>query len=200
MTIYGDRISGNCLKVKWTADHLGLSYQWVDVSVLEGEARSDDFLRVNPFGQVPAVEFADGHTLAQSNAIIFALAERAGSTLVPSDAFQRAAALSWMFWEQYSHEPAIAVRRFLLSGKKTPTEEIDPALYARGERALSHMEARLQSAWLVGDAPTVADISLVAYTRVADEGGFDLGDYPNVKAWVGRVEREFDIPKTEGRF
>ncbi|THD52273.1 glutathione S-transferase N-terminal domain-containing protein, partial [Phenylobacterium sp.] len=110
MKIYGDSISGNCLKVKWVADSLGLSYEWIETSVLKSESRTEEFLALNPAGQVPAVILDDGRPLAQSNAIILHLAE--GSALIPEDAYQRAKMLEWMFWEQYSHEPYIAVARF----------------------------------------------------------------------------------------
>ena len=110
LTIHGDRISGNCLKVKWVADRVGAPWRWVDVDVLRGETRTPDFLALNPAGQVPVVVLADGRMLAQSNAIMLYLAE--GSDLIPTDAFDRARMFEWMFWEQYTHEPAIAVRRF----------------------------------------------------------------------------------------
>ena len=112
ITIYGDSISGNCLKVKWTADLLGLAYRWIEVEILTGATRTPQFLTMNPAGQVPTVLLEDGRPLAQSNAIILHLAE--GSTLIPSDAYQRAKMLEWMFWEQYSHEPYVAVARFLV--------------------------------------------------------------------------------------
>ena len=110
MKIYGDRISGNCLKVKWVCDQLALPYSWIDVDVVKGETRTADFLALNPFGQVPAVVFDDGRRLAQSNAIIRYLAR--DSRLIPADAFTAAQMDAWLFWEQYSHEPYIAVRRF----------------------------------------------------------------------------------------
>ncbi|MAC38223.1 MAG: glutathione S-transferase, partial [Oceanicaulis sp.] len=141
--IYGDRRSGNCLKVKWTADYLGLDYDWHEIDVVKGETRSDDFLAINPAGQVPCLERSDGRILAQSNAIIFHLAR--GSALIPDDEFDQAKMLEWMFWEQYSHEPFIAVRRFRRAFMNTPDEEIDPDLMAKGRRALGVMEMRLLS-------------------------------------------------------
>src|SRR5512142_3215633 len=110
MTVYGDSISGNCLKVKFVADRLGIPYDWVEVSVLNAETRTPEFLAMNPVGQVPTVRFADNGTLAKSNAIMLHLAW--GSDLIPSDSFERALMFQWLFWEQYSHEPAIAVLRF----------------------------------------------------------------------------------------
>ena len=199
LTIYGDRISGNCLKVKWVADRVGMPWRWVDVDVLKGETRTPDFLRLNPAGQVPLVVLEDGRTLAQSNAIMLYLAE--GSDLIPADAFDRARMFEWMFWEQYTHEPAIAVRRFHKAYLNKPDDEIDPARMVRGRAALARMQAALSApgcaGWLAGDRASLADLALVAYTRVAHEGGFDLAEYPAVQAWVARVEatlpvRDFD--------
>src|SRR4051794_1276047 len=109
-TVYGDSISGNCLKVRWTLDHLGIAYQWIETSVIDGDTRTEAFLALNPAGQVPAVILADGRPLAQSNAIMLHFGE--GSRLVPRDAYERAKMLEWLFWEQYSHEPYVAVVRF----------------------------------------------------------------------------------------
>ncbi|HTK35264.1 MAG TPA: glutathione S-transferase family protein [Caulobacteraceae bacterium] len=191
-TIYGDSRSGNCLKVKWTADRLGLAYRWVEVDVMDGTTRSPEFLAVNPAGQVPTVVFADGRPLAQSNAIILHLAE--GSDLIPTGAYDRARMFEWLFWEQYSHEPYIAVRRFLKLFLGKTEDELDPKLEARGRAALARMEKALSgSAFLVGDRLTLADICLVAYTRLAHEGGFDLADYPAVSAWVKRVDKALGL-------
>ncbi len=192
LQIYGDRVSGNCLKVKWTARKLGIAYRWIQTDVLKGETRTPEFLALNPAGQVPVVVLEDGRPLAQSNAIILHLAE--GSALIPADAYARARMLEWMFWEQYSHEPYIAVARFhrFLLGK--PASEIDPRLMERGHGALARMEHWLnETPFLVGEALTVADVAVVAYTRVAHEGGFDLSIYPTVRAWVVRVEAELGI-------
>ena len=196
--IYGDRRSGNCLKVKWTADYLGVDYDWHDVDVVKGETRSDDFLAINPAGQVPCLERSDGRILAQSNAIIFHLAR--GSALIPDDDFDQAKMLEWMFWEQYSHEPYIAVRRFRKVFLQASDDELDPDLMAKGRRALGVMEMRLLSRdFMVRDTLTLADIALVAYTRLADEGGFDLDEFLGVRAWVARVEQEMGIDLDEGR-
>ena len=192
LTIYGDIRSGNCLKVKWLLDWLGRDYRWVETDVMSGATRSADFLARNPAGQVPAVVFEDGRVLAQSNAIIGYFGE--GGPFIPVDAYDRARMHEWLFWEQYSHEPYIAVVRFqrLLGGKRA--DEIEPRLVERGHAALARMEAALAGAdWLVGDGPTLADLALVAYTRVAHEGDFDLGSYPAVRAWIGRVEAAFGI-------
>ena len=196
--IYGDTRSGNCLKVKWTADHLAIPYEWHDVDVLKGETRTEDFLAINPAGQVPCLERPDGRILAQSNAIIFHLAR--DSKLVPQDDFDQAKMLEWMFWEQYSHEPFIAVRRFRRAFLNLADDEINPDLMAKGRRALGVMEMRLLSRdFIVGDGLTLADIALVAYTRVADEGGFDLDEFLGVRAWIARVENELEIDPEEGR-
>lgn len=192
MRIYGDSISGNCLKVKWTADHLGLTYDWVETSVLKAETRTPEFLTMNPAGQVPAVVLDDGRPLAQSNAIILYLAE--GSNLIPADAYDRARMLEWMFWEQYSHEPYVAVARFQMHYLGKPASELDPKIVERGKGALARLDQALAEApFLVGEAVSLADVALVAYTRVAHEGGFDLADYPAVKGWVARVEAALKI-------
>lgn len=192
MRIYGDSISGNCLKVKWTADHLGLTYDWVETSVLKAETRTPEFLTMNPAGQVPAVVLDDGRPLAQSNAIILYLAE--GSDLIPADAYDRARMLEWMFWEQYSHEPYVAVARFQMHYLGKPASELDPKIVERGKGALARLDQALAEApFLVGEAVSLADVALVAYTRVAHEGGFDLNDYPAVKGWVARVEAALKI-------
>ena len=196
--IYGDRRSGNCLKVKWTADYLGVDYDWHEIDVVKGETRSDDFLAINPAGQVPCLERGDGRILAQSNAIIFHLAR--GSALIPQDEFDQAKMLEWMFWEQYSHEPFIAVRRFRKAFLQASEDELDPDLMAKGRRALGVMEMRLLSRdFMVSDTLSLADIALVAYTRLADEGGFDLDEFLGVRAWVARVEQEIGIDFDDGR-
>ena len=187
MKIYGDTKSGNCLKVKWTADHLGVAYTWVPIDVMKSESRTPAYLAKNPFGQVPAVELADGRCLAQSNAIIRFLAR--DSALLPEDAFTQAKIDEWLFWEQYSHEPYIAVCRFHMLYQCKSKESRDPNRVERGEKALDLMERHLATQqYLVGDSPTIADIALLAYTRVAHEGGFDLAGRPAVKAWITRCE------------
>ena len=192
LQIYGDRVSGNCLKVKWTAEKLGIAYRWIQTDVRKAETRTPAFLALNPAGQVPFVVLADGRPLAQSNAIILHLAE--GSALIPADAYDRARMLEWMFWEQYSHEPYIAVARFQRHLLGKPADEIDPMLMERGDKALALMQQQLgRTPFLVGEGLTLADVALVAYTRMAPDGGFDLERYPAVKAWVARVETELGI-------
>ncbi|WDI33175.1 glutathione S-transferase family protein [Hyphococcus flavus] len=198
LRIYGDKRSGNCLKVKWTAEHLGVDYEWIDVDVLSGTTRTEEFLALNPSGQVPAVILSDGRVLTQSNAIIVYLAGLNNSALLPSDLYTRAKVDEWLFWEQYSHEPCIAVRRFQKSFLGKADEELDPQLLTKGRRALGQMELALQGAnYLVGDVLTVADIALVAYTRVAHEGGFELSEFPAIRQWVARVERDLLIDQVE---
>ncbi|MFS2318291.1 glutathione S-transferase family protein [Maricaulis sp. D1M11] len=197
--LYGDHRSGNCLKVKWTAHYLDMDYAWRDIDILSGQTRSEEFLAINPAGQVPCLVRPDGRVLAQSNAIITFLAE--GTDLIPNDPFDRAKMFEWMFWEQYSHEPYIAVRRFQKAYRQLGDDEIDPELLARGRRALGVMEMRLLSRdFLVADRPTLADIALVAYTRMADEGGFDLDEFLNVRGWIARVDQELGLDPDEGRF
>jgi glutathione S-transferase len=192
ITVYGDSISGNCLKVKFVADRLGLPYDWVEVSVVNKETRTPQFLAMNPTGQVPVVNFADTGVLAQSNAIMLHLAQN--TDLIPTDAWERAQMFQWLFWEQYSHEPIIAVRRFHKHYLKKPEAEIDPSLLPRGEKVLALMEDHLKGRdWFASKQLSLADIALVAYTRFAHEGGYDLAKYPAVKAWVRRVEKTLGI-------
>lgn len=174
-------------------DALGRDYRWVEVDIMSGGSRTPEFLLLNPFGQVPALVLEDGRTLAQSNAILLHLAE--GTPWIPVDAWARAKMLEWLFWEQYSHEPFIAVARFQRVYAGKAADEVEPRLIERGNTALSRMETALTGAdWLAGgQETTLADLALVAYTRVAHEGGFDLSLYPNIRSWIGRVEAAFGI-------
>ena len=192
MTVYGDSISGNCLKVKFVADRLGIPYDWVETSVLAKETRTPEFLALNPTGQVPLVVFADNGPLAQSNAIMLHLAEN--SDLIPADPFDRALMYQWLFWEQYTHEPAIAVLRFHKHYLKKTDDQIDPALPAKCAAVLTLMDKHLAGAhYFVGETLSLADIALIAYTRFAHEAGLDLAQYPNVKSWVRRIEDDLKI-------
>ena len=192
LTLYGDSGSGNCLKVKFIADRLGIPLKWVEINVVGGETRTPQFLAMNPAGQVPTVVFDDGRTLAQSNAIMLHLAE--GADLIPTDAFDRALMMQWLFWEQYSHETAIAVRRYHKKFLKKSEEEIDPALMPKCERALGVMENHLASRrYFVAECLSLADIALVAYTRFAHEAGLDLKSWPRVRAWVQRIEQDLGL-------
>lgn len=197
MKIYGDLKSGNCLKVRYTADFLRLSYEWIAIDILEGQSRSPSFLAINPQGQVPALVLDDGRTLAQSNAIIRFLAR--GSSLLPDDAYAQAKVDEWLFWEQYSHEPYIAVLRFHMVYLSKPRETREVWRVERGEQALDCMEEHLsQFDWLVGRTMTVADISLLAYTRLAGEGGFTLAARPGIERWVGDCESVLGLEVERG--
>jgi glutathione S-transferase len=190
--IYGDSISGNCLKVKWTADFLSVPYHWIETPVVTGQTRTADFLAMNPAGQVPLVILADGRPLAQSNAIMLHLAE--GSDLIPLDAYERAKMLEWLFWEQYSHEPYVAVARFQVHYQGKPVAALDARVVERGKAALQRLEdAAAQGPFLAGERASLADVALIAYSRVADEGGFELSDYPRMRAWIARVEQALGI-------
>jgi glutathione S-transferase len=192
MTVFGDSISGNCLKVKFVADRLGLAYDWVETSVLQGETRTAEFLSMNPAGQVPVVRFADNGPLAQSNAIILHLAQN--TDLIPGDSFERALMYQWLFWEQYSHEPAIAVLRFQKFYLKKKDSEIDPALSAKCDKVLALMNSHLgDKDYFVGKKLSLADIALVAYTRFSHQADIDLTHYPQVLAWVRRIEHDLKI-------
>ena len=187
MKFFGDSISGNCLKVKWTADHLGLPYEWVETRVLSGGTRTPDFLAMNPAGQVPLALLDDGRPLAQSNAIILHLAR--GSALIPTDPYLQARMFEWMFWEQYSHEPYVAVARFQVRYRGRNPATLEPELVGRAEAALDRLEAALSgSPWLVGDAFSLADMTLLPYTRFAPEAGLDLSRWQSLTAWIRRSE------------
>lgn len=193
MKIYGDLNSGNCLKVKWTCDRLGLPYEWVAVDTMKGESRTPAFLALNPAGQVPVVAFDDGRSLAQSNAVIRYLAR--GSDLIPADPWLEAKMDEWLFWEQYSHEPYIAVCRFQMVYLGKPASELDPDKVRRGHAALARMEQHLAySEFLAGERLSLADVALLAYTRTAEQGGFELHDYPAIRGWISRAEAGLGLP------
>ncbi|WP_158817351.1 glutathione S-transferase family protein [Methylocapsa sp. S129] len=192
MRIFGDLGSGNCQKVKLTADYLRLPYEWIAVDTMKGETRTSAFLARNPFGQIPVVEFADGRHLAQSNAIVRFLAR--DSTLIPEDDFELAKADELMFWEQYSHEPYVAVARFQMVYLGKSEAEREARLVERGDKALDLMERLLTGRqYFVGDRLSVADISLLPYTRLAHEGGFDLMPRKSVRAWIARCEQDLRL-------
>ncbi len=189
MKIYGDTQSGNCYKIKLLAALLDLPHQWIDIDILEGETRTEEFLEKNPAGQIPLLELEDGRLLSESNAILNFLAE--GSRFLPEDAYDRARVLQWQFFEQYSHEPYIAVARFIRHYLGLPEDRREEyeAKQEGGHRALSVMEKQLaMTPYLTGQSTTLADLSLYAYTHVAHEGGFDLAAYPAIRAWLKRIE------------
>jgi glutathione S-transferase len=188
VTVYGMSTSGNCHKVRLLLEQLRQPYRWVEVDSANGATRTAEYLAKNPNGKVPMLERADGGILVESNAILCWLAD--GTSLLPADAWQRAQALSWLFFEQYSHEPYIAVARFIRGW--TPLDSprrVDlPRLIERGGQALAVMEKHLQNAaWFTGPDYGVADIALFAYTHCADDGGFDLSAYPRITDWLARV-------------
>jgi glutathione S-transferase len=188
ITVYGFSPSGNCHKVRLLLEQLGHEYRWVETDSARGATRTPEFLARNPNGRVPIIELDDGRVLAESNAILCWLAE--GSQYLPADAWERAQALAWMFFEQYSHEPYIAVARFIRgwSPVDSPRRADLPRLRERGHQALAVMERHLQSHhWFTGAHYGVADIALFAYTDVAAEGGFDLAPYPALRDWLARV-------------
>ena len=190
-TVYGMASSGNCYKVRLALEQLELPFRWVEVDSSRGETRSTDFLRRNPNGQVPTLELEDGSHLPESNAILAYLAE--GSPLMPAGRLERARVLQWMFFEQYSHEPYVAVARFILRylPPDSPRRAELPRLHERGYRALGVMEQHLgREPFFAAGRYTVADIALYAYTHCAADGGFDLGRYPALRAWLERVQTQ----------
>ena len=188
ITLYGFSPSGNCQKVRLLLEQLGREYRWIEVDSANGGTRTPDFLAKNPNGKVPMLETDDGRVLVESNAMLFWLAE--GSAFLPDDSWQRAQALSWMFFEQYSHEPYIAVARFICgwTALDSPRRADLPKLRERGHQALAVMEHHLLTArWFTGSEYGIADIALFAYTDVAGDGGFDLAAYPAIRDWMARV-------------
>jgi glutathione S-transferase len=187
MLLYDSAVSGNCYKVRLMLAQLGCSYERHEVDVIDRSNRARLLAGLNPALRVPTLVLDDGRSLAESNAILWHLAE--GTSYLPGDRFDRAKVLQWMFFEQYSHEPYIAVLRFWLAvAKLTPTPEELDAKRQGGEAALDALERQLElGRYLVGDAYTIADIALYAYTHVAGEAGFDLTGRPATRAWLELV-------------
>ena len=189
--LYSMQMSGNCYKPRLLLHQLALPFRLVDVDPGKGETRTADYLALNPNGRVPLLVLPDGRKLSESNAMLLYLAE--GTQYLPVDKYERAQVNQWLFFEQYDHEPQIAVARSWLggyyperTGKATPEQRA--GWRDKGNRALAVMEQRLAGHdWLAGNAYSVADISLYAYTHMAHEGDFDLGDYPGITAWLARV-------------
>jgi glutathione S-transferase len=197
MNIYGDLGSGNCLKVKYTADHLGLPYTWVHVDIMKGETRTPEALARFPLGRIPAVELDDGRRLAESNAIIRYLAR--GSALLPDDAYTQAKIDELLFWEQYSHEPYVATTRYHIVYLKRSLDQREAWRVERGEAALDVLNGLLEGReWLVGRSMTIADIALLPYTRLAHEGGFELASRGAVRAWIARCEQALSLAPAGG--
>ncbi|AXK71622.1 glutathione S-transferase family protein [Lysobacter sp. TY2-98] len=188
ITVYGFSPSGNCHKVRLLLEQLGRPYRWVETDSSTGATRTPEYLAKNANGKVPMLELDDGRVLVESNAILCWLAD--GTPYLPGDAWARAQALSWMFFEQYSHEPYVAVARFICgwTPADSPRRADLPRLRERSHEALRVMERHLQSHdWFTGDAYGVGDIALFAYTDVAPHGGVSLDDYPAIRAWLARV-------------
>ena len=186
--VYGDYRSGNCYKVKLMLHLLGLPYEWIAIDILKGETQSEAFLAMNPNGKIPVLELEDGTCLWESNAILNFLAD--GSEFLPSEPRLRTQVLQWQFFEQYSHEPYVAVARFiqLYQGLPEARRAEYEECHVRGHKALKVMEQQLQrTPYVVGEHFSIADIALYAYTHVADEGGFDLSGYPAICSWLQRV-------------
>ncbi|MBY0279901.1 glutathione S-transferase family protein [Candidatus Binatia bacterium] len=188
MRLYDFLSSGNGYKVRLLLHQLGIPFERIEMDIVAGATRTPEFLAKNPNGRIPTLELPDGTFLAESNAILFYLAD--GTPLLPADRLPRAQVLQWMFFEQYSHEPNVATSRYWLHHLEL-TAERRAALAEKkrqGEAALQVMESHLATrTYFVGERYTIADIALYAYTHVADEGGFDLEPYPAVRAWLARV-------------
>jgi glutathione S-transferase len=191
MLLYDSPVSGNCFKVRLLLAHLGIPYERQSVDVADRSNRPELLGGLNPALRVPTLVLDDGRPLAESGAILWYFGD--GTRFVPTDPYERAQVLQWMFFEQYDHEPAIAVVRFWLvySGRPEAFTERLEERTAAGYRALDALERGLDGRnWLVGDAMTLADIALYAYTHVAHEGGFDLGPYPAIRTWLARIASE----------
>ncbi len=195
ITVYGYSPSGNCHKLRILLRQLGRrldqDYRWIETDSAHGATRTPEYLAKNPNGRVPMIELDDGRIMVESNAILCWLAE--GTQYFSGDAWQRAQALSWMFFEQYSHEPYIAVARFICgwAPMDSPRRADLPKLRERGHQALAVMEKHLTAnAWFNCERYGIADIALFAYTHCADDGGFDLAAYPAIQAWLDRVRAQ----------
>mgnify|MGYP001576555999 CR=1 FL=1 len=189
--IYGDIQSGNCYKIKLLCSFLQLEHEWHHVDILAGDTKQADFLLKNPNGKIPLLTFPDGRNLTESNAIINYLA--ANSDLLPTDNFDLAKVQQWQFFEQYSHEPYIAVARFIAKYLGLPEERRAEyeSKHQNGYKALSVMESQLaKTPYLIGEQLTTADIALYAYTHVAEEGGFELKNYHAISAWLNRIHNQ----------
>ncbi|MBD8123050.1 MULTISPECIES: glutathione S-transferase family protein [Pseudomonas] len=189
--VYGDYNSGNCYKIKLMLNLLGAEYEWVPVDILKGETETEAFLAKNPNGKIPVLELEDGTCLWESNAILNFLAE--GTPYLLTEPRLRTQMLQWQFFEQYSHEPTLAVARFIQFYLGLPEERMEEyhSLHRRGNKALKVMEQQLQrTPFLVGEHFSIADIALYAYTHVAHEGGFELAQFPAIQAWLVRVQQQ----------
>ena len=196
LQIYGNFGSGNCLKVKYIADATGTPYVLHELGIRSDATATPEFLALNPAGQMPVVVLDDGRPLAQSNAILRYLAH--GTRFIPADRYEAAKVDEWLFWEQYSHEPTVAVARAKVVYDGVAPADLDPGLVSRANKALDRMEQALAGrTWLVGETMTIADIALLPYTRQAPEGGFDLSDRPALLRWISACEQELGLPAPE---
>ena len=188
MKIYGDIQSGNCYKIKLLTSLLNIEHEWIHVDILSGETKTENYLAKNPCGQIPLLELNDNRYLSESNAILNYLAE--GSELMPTDSYAKAKVLQWQFFEQYSHEPYIAVARFINKYLGLPEDRLNEyeSKQESGHRALKIMEQQLQrTTYIAGEELTIADISLYGYTHVAHEGGFELDNYQAIQNWIEKI-------------
>jgi glutathione S-transferase len=193
LKLYEYAASGNCYKIRLLLNQLGLGYERVPINILTGESRTPEFLAMNPVGKIPVLEIKPGKYLAESNAIIAYLAD--GTDFLPSDQFECAQVLQWLFFEQYSHEPNIATVRFwILNNLQAELDQKRQTIaqkQALGYAALQIMENHLaKHDYFVGNRYSIADIALYAYTHVADEGGFDLRKFSAILAWFDRISNQ----------
>lgn len=188
--VYGDIQSGNCYKIKLLMSFLEIDHEWIHVNILEGETHTSEFAAMNPNTRIPVLELGAGQHLTESNAILNYLAD--GTAYLPHESLARARVLQWQFFEQYSHEPYIATARYINKYLGLP-EERKAEYHGKqegGHKALSIMNNQLaKTQWLAGEKITIADVSLYAYTHVADEGGFDLGEYNNILRWIESIKQ-----------
>ncbi|MEM6254183.1 MAG: glutathione S-transferase family protein [Cyanobacteria bacterium P01_D01_bin.156] len=188
-TVFGDMLSGNCYKIKLLMQFLDIKHTWIHVDILASETHTEEFKQMNPNARIPVIKLEDGKYLWESNAILNYVAE--GSDFLPQENYQRAKVLQWQFFEQYSHEPYIATARYINKYLGLPQEREGEyrAKQVGGHKALAVMEKQLaENTFFLGEKATIADISLYAYTHVADEGGFDLSEYVNIQRWFRDFE------------
>lgn len=191
MKLYDYLPSGNGYKIRLLLAWLGRSYDYQEMNIHKGDTKTPEFLALNPVGQIPVLALDDGQVLAESNSILYYLANH--TPYFPSDLMGQTQVLRWMFFEQYKHEPNIAVARFIKIYAPERAEEL-PCLYKKGYQALSIMDTHLsENQYFVGQTPSIADISLYAYTHVADEGGYSLEPYPHVQNWLSRLAVRADM-------
>lgn len=187
--VYGDMLSGNCYKIKLLMQFLNIEHEWIHIDILAGETHTKEFVGRNSNAKIPVLQIDDSDYLSESNAILNFLAE--GSEFLPESGLQRARVLQWQFFEQYSHEPYIAVARFIQKFLGMPAQRAGEyeSKQKGGYRALTVMEQQLKKTpFIAGDSPTIADISLYAYTHVAHEGGFELEAFAKIRKWISSIE------------